>query len=158
FAAVGEIQEAAGGGDQNIGSARDPGYLIAERNAAYQERNVKLVIHAIPGKALLDLCGELAGRFEDQCAWHPCSGSAFFKARQHRKGKGSGLTSAGLGNAEHVASGENMRNCFRLNGRGFQISSRLNGLEHLFAEAGFAERHFFPKIGGWTELVLYSHG
>ena len=37
-AALGEVEQAAGGGDDDVGAARDLGLLIAERDAADQER------------------------------------------------------------------------------------------------------------------------
>ena len=75
------------------------------------------MVDAIAAKTLLDLRGEFAGRLEDQRAWHARPGAALFQPRQHRKRKGRRLAGAGLGNPQHVASGEHVRDGFRLNWR-----------------------------------------
>ena len=56
------------------------------------------------------LGGELARRLEDQRARHARPGAAAFEQRQHRQHEGGGLAGAGLGDAEHVAPCEDVRN------------------------------------------------
>ena len=83
FAALDEVEQAAGRGDQHIGAARDFGFLIAERNAADQQREIELVIDAIFAEGFLDLRGELARRLEDQRARHARPGAPLFQQRKH---------------------------------------------------------------------------
>src|SRR3984893_1285621 len=147
LAALGEIQQPSGSRDQNVGAPHDLGFLIAEGNAANQKRDIELMVDAVTDETFLDLRGEFAGRFEDQRAWHSGPGAAFFQPRQHRNGKGCGLAGACLGNAEHVASSEHMRNRFRLNGSRYEVPRGLDGLENLLAETEFAECHSVPKTG-----------
>ena len=103
-AALGEIEQAAGGGDQHVGAARDLGFLIAERDAADQQREIELVVDAIFAEGFLDLRGEFARRLEDQRARHARAGAPLFQQRKHRQREGGGLAGAGLGDAEHVAA------------------------------------------------------
>ena len=147
LAAFGKIQKAARRRDQDIGAPHDLGFLIAEGNAANQQRDIELMIDPVAGETFLDLRGKLAGRLQDQGARHPCPGAAFFQPRQHRKRESRGLAGAGLGNPEHVASGENMRDRFGLNGGRREVARGLDGLENLLAEAKFAKCHSVPKKG-----------
>jgi hypothetical protein len=80
-AASGEIEQAARGGDDHVGAARDLRLLIAERNAADQERKVQLVIDAVFAERLFDLGGELARRLQNERARHAGASAA---ALQHR--------------------------------------------------------------------------
>ena len=147
LAAFGKIQKPARRRDQDIGAPHDLGFLIAEGNAANQQRDVELMIDPVAGKTFLDLRGELAGRLEDQGARHPCPGAASFQPRQHRKRESRGLAGAGLGNPKHVASRENLRDRFGLNGGRRDVPRGLDGLENLLAETKFAKCHSVPKKG-----------
>ena len=103
-AALGEIEQASGRRDDDVGAARDLGLLIAERDAADQQREVELVVDAVFAERLLDLGGELARRLQDEGARHAGAGAAVLERRQHRQGERGGLAGAGLGDAEHVAA------------------------------------------------------
>ena len=85
LAALGEIEQPAGRRDQHVGAAHDLGFLIAEGNAADQERDIEFMVDAISDETFFDLRGEFAGRLQDQRAWHSGAGAAFFQPRQHRK-------------------------------------------------------------------------
>ena len=86
LAAFGEIEQAARRRDEHVGAARDLGFLVAERDAADQQREIELVVDAVFGEGLLDLGGEFARRLEDQRARHARPGAALFQPRQHRAG------------------------------------------------------------------------
>ncbi len=90
--------------DQHVGAAGDLGFLIAERDAADQQRDVELVVDAVFDEGLFDLRGEFARRLEDQRARHARPGAALFEQRQHRQREGGGLAGAGLGDAQNVAA------------------------------------------------------
>ena len=66
LAAFGEVEQAARRGDEHVGAARDPRLLVAERNAADQQRQVELMVDAIAAERLFDLRGEFARRLEDE--------------------------------------------------------------------------------------------
>ena len=80
LAAVEEVEQPARRRDQHVRAAHDLGFLIAERDAADQQRHVELVVCAIFGEALLDLRRQLAGRLENQGARHARPGAALFEA------------------------------------------------------------------------------
>ena len=83
-AASGEIEQASGCCDDHVGAARDLGFLIAERDAANQKREVQLVVDAVFGEGLFDLRGELARRLKNEGARHAGASAAALQHRQHR--------------------------------------------------------------------------
>ena len=103
LAAIEEVEQAARRRDQHVGAAHDLGFLIAEGDAADQQRDVELVIRAIFGEAFLDLRGEFARRLENERARHARPGAALFETAQHRQREGGRLAGARLGDAENVA-------------------------------------------------------
>ena len=110
------IEQAAGGRDQHVDAAHQLGVLVVERDAADQEGDVELMLDAVFDEALLDLGCELAGRLDDQRARHAGPRTALLELGQHRQDEGGGLSGAGLGDAEHVAPREHVRNGLFLNG------------------------------------------
>ena len=89
----------------------------------------------------LDLGGEFAGRLQDQRARHPGPGAALFQHGQHRQDEGRGLAGAGLGDAEHVAPCQHVRNGLFLDrGRGGVAGSRDGG-QDLVGQAEVGEGH-----------------
>ena len=129
------VEQAAGRGDQHIDAAHQLLVLVVERDAADDQRDVELVIDAVAYEALLDLRRELAGRLEDQGARHARAGAAVFQHGQHRQRERRGLAGAGLGDAEHVAPREHVRDGLILNGGGSFVTSRCNGSENFFGQA-----------------------
>ncbi len=79
LAALEEIEEAAGRGDQHIDAADDLDFLIAEGDAADQQRHVEFVIDAVADEAFFDLRREFAGRLENQRARHARAGASLFE-------------------------------------------------------------------------------
>ena len=142
-AAAGEIEQAAGGGDDHVGAARDLGLLVAERDAADQERQVQLVVDAVFVERLFDLGGKLARRLENEGAGHARAGAAPLQHRQHRQSEGGGLAGAGLGDAQDVAAFQGVGNGLFLNRRRRVVARRFDGFEHFLAQAEFAKFHEF---------------
>ena len=134
-AALVMIEQAAGRRDQNVDAAGELGILIAERDAADDERHVELVVDAVFGETFLDLRGELAGRFENESARHARAGAAFFQHGQHRQHEGRRLAGAGLRDAEHVAPGKHVGNGLILDGGGSFVTGRRDGGENFFGQA-----------------------
>ena len=103
-APFGEIEQAAGSGDDHADAPRDLGLLIAERHAADQQRKVQLMVDAVFAERLFDLGGELARRLQNEGARHAGAGAAALQHRQHRQGEGGCLAGPGLGDAQDVAA------------------------------------------------------
>ena len=124
------IEQASGRGDQDVDAAREFGILIVERHAADDQRHVELVVLAVFLEMFDNLGGQFARRLEDERARHAGPSAAFFEHGEHRQHESGGLAGAGLGNAEHVASRENVRNGLLLNGGGSFVAGRFDGREN----------------------------
>ena len=142
-AALGEIEQTPGRRDDDVRPAGDLGFLIAERHAANQKREIELVVDPVFAESLLDLGGELARRLQNERARHAGAGAAALEHRQHRQGEGGGLAGAGLGDAQHVAALQRVGNGLFLDWRRRVVAGRFDGVEHLFAQAEFTEFHVF---------------
>ncbi len=140
-AALGMVEQPARGRDQDVDAAGQFTVLVAERNAADQERDVEFLTGAVFVKTLLDLGCELAGRLEDQGAGHSGPGAALFEHGEHRQDEGGSLAGAGLGDAENVSAGQNVRDRLILNGGGGGVTGGRDGGEHLFGQAEMGKRH-----------------
>ena len=140
-AAFGMIEQPAGGRDQNVDAARQLGVLVAERDAADQERDIKFLSGAVFVELFLDLGCELAGRLHDEGAGHPRPGAALFQHGEHWKDEGSGLAGAGLGDAENVAAGQNVGDRLFLNGGRGGVTGGRNCGEHLVGKTEMGKRH-----------------
>jgi len=127
--------------DQHVDAAGQLGVLVAERDAADQERDVKFLAGAVFVELFLDLGGEFAGRLQDQGAGHSGPGAALFQQSEHRKDEGSGLAGAGLGDAEDVPAGQNMGDRLFLNGGGGGVAGGRNCGEHLVGKTEMGKRH-----------------
>ena len=142
-AASGEIEQASGCCDDHVGATRDLGFLIAERDAANQKREVQLVVDAVFGEGLFDLRGELARRLQNEGARHAGASAAALQHRQHRQREGGGLARAGLGDAQDVAALQGVGNGLFLDRRRRVVARRFNGFEHFLAQAEFVKFHLF---------------
>ena len=140
-AALGMVEQPAGGCDQHVDAARQLGVLVAERNAADQKRDVEFLAGAVFVEVLLHLGGEFARRFQDQGAGHSGAGAALFQHGEHRKDEGSGLAGAGLGDAENVPAGQNVGDRLFLNGGRGGVTGGRDGGEHLVGQAEMGKRH-----------------
>ena len=140
-AAFGVVEQPAGGCDQDVDAARQLGVLVAERDAADQQRDVEFLADAVFVELFLDLGGEFAGRLEDQGAGHSGPGAALFQHGEHRKDEGRGLAGAGLGDAENVAAGQNVGDRLFLNGGRGGVTGGRNSGEHLIGQAEMGKRH-----------------
>ena len=148
LAAIGKVEQPPRRRDQHVGAASDFRFLIAERHAADQQREIELVIDAVFGEGFLDLRGQFARRLEDQRARHARAGAALFEPRQHRQREGGGLAGAGLGDSEHVAPFEGVGDGLFLDWRRRVVSRQFDGFEHFLAQAEFIELHsVLPRWG-----------
>ncbi len=158
LAALEMVEQAAGRGDQHVGAAHQLGVLVTEGDAADDQSHVELVVGAVAVEVLDDLGGELAGRLEDQRARHPCAGAPILQERQHRQGEGGGLAGAGLGDAEHVAAGEHMRDGLGLDRRRLGVAGRGDGLEDLVAQSEVGKGHIVQKNRCAREMAKDRRG
>ena len=129
------VEQAAGRRDQHVDAAGELGILIAERDAADDQRDVELVVDAVFGEALFHLGGEFACRLEDERARHPGAGAALLQHGQHRQHEGRGLAGAGLRDAEHVAPREHVGDGLILDRGGGLVTGRSDGGKSFFGQA-----------------------
>ena len=135
------VEQPAGGCDQNVDAARQFGVLVAERDAADQERDVEFLAGAVFVELFLDLGREFAGRLHDEGARHAGPGAALFQHGEHGQHEGRGLAGAGLGDAENVAAGQNVRDRLFLNGGRGGVTGGRNCGEHLVGKTEMGKRH-----------------
>ena len=140
-AALGVVEQAARGGDEDVDAAGQLHVLVAERDAADQQRHIELLAGAVFVELFLHLRREFAGRLEDQRARHAGAGAAFFEKGEHRQHEGCGLAGTGLGDAEHVLACQNVGNRLFLNGGGGGVASGRDGGENLVGQAEIGKGH-----------------
>ena len=122
-------------------------FLIAERDAANQQRHVELVARAVFLELLSHLGGEFACRLEDQRAGHARLGAALTQLVDHRQDEGSGLACAGLGDARNIATAQDGGDTLFLDrGRG-RVSSALHGCQDTGVETELVKRHQVGLLG-----------
>ena len=63
------------------------------------------------------------------------------RRRQHRQHEGGGLAGSGLGDAEDVAAGEDMRDGLRLDRRRLRVTGGCDSLKNFLAKSEVGERH-----------------
>ncbi len=97
---------------------------------------------AVGAEALDDLAGELAGRAETRTRQVLRRGLAPIgvQAMEDRQREGGRLAGAGLGDADQVASGDEVRNGLRLDRRRDFMARVCKRLEDRLCEAEFVER------------------
>ena len=134
-ATLGMVEQAAGGCDQDVDAARQLGVLVAERDAADQERDVELLARAIAVEVFLHLGGEFARRFQDQRARHARPRAALLENGEHGQDEGGRLAGAGLGDAEHVTACQHVGDCLFLNGGGGRVAGGRNSGENLVGQS-----------------------
>ena len=155
LAALEEIEQAAGGGDQHIRAAHDLGFLIGEGDAADEQGHVEAGVGAIFEEAFLDLGRQFAGGLEDEGAGHAGPGASLFKAGQHGQGEGGGLAGAGLGDAENIAALQGVGDGLRLDGGGRGVTGGFDGCENLLAESCVSECHsWVPGRSGAMDALI----
>ena len=142
-----QVGEAAGRGDEDIDAAGEGADLRGNIHAAEDGEAGKFQELAVVGEALADLHGELARRREDERAGALGRKRAGVRGEMLEDGQreGGGLAGAGLGDADHVAALEEVRDRLRLDGRGFGVILRGEGALERLAEGEVAEA---DRLGG----------
>jgi len=137
------VEQAARRGDQHIDAPVELLFLVAEGDAADEQRHGELAVFAVGLEILGDLGGKFAGGLKDERAGHPRPGAAARQAVYHRQGEGGGLACARLGNAENVASRQNLGDRLCLNGGRLRVAGFGYRLQNLGPEAEFVKFHIF---------------
>ena len=140
------VEHAAGRGDQHVGAALQLLFLLVERHAADQERNVEPVVLAVLDEILFHLRGEFARRLEDQRARHARPRAALLNARDHRQHEGCRLAGARLGDAQHVLALHGMRDRARLDRGGGGVACVGNGGQYLGRQTEVCKCYRFLSV------------
>ena len=122
-ALVDQVEQAAGGGDENVKAARNGAQALAVGGAAEDDADREVHELAVSFGAGGDLRGKLAGRGKHQ---HPdlarlrnlTRGGKAVERGQH---EGGGLAGAGLGDAEEIAAGQDRRDGLQLDRRRLRV-------------------------------------
>ncbi len=115
---LGQIEQSAGGRDQNIAAAAQSADLRVDAHAAEHLVGAQLHVLAIVARALSHLRGKLPGGRQHQRTGRAARamrliGCEALQDRQHETG---GLAGAGLGASEDIAAGKHRGNGLNLNG------------------------------------------
>ena len=148
LAALDVVKQAARRGDQHIDAAVDLLVLVAEGDAADQERHGELVILAVFLEIVRHLSGQFARRLKNERARHAGLGAALGQALDHRQGEGGSLAGARLGNAKHVAVSKRLGDGLRLDGRGLGIASFVDGFHQVGVKAEIVKGHEVSFLKG----------
>src|SRR5688572_13507634 len=122
LAALEQIDQAAGRGDQHVDAAIQLLLLVDKALATYEQGVAQVCVLAILLEAVGHLGRQLPSRLQDQGARHAGLGPAAAQDLDHGQGETSGLSGAGLGTAQNVAAHKNHWNRLGLDGGGLLIA------------------------------------
>ena len=135
------VEDAARGGDDDVGPGAELGLLRLEGEPADDEAAADR--GAVAGELLghaVDLGRELARRDEHEAAGLAGGGT---EERKGRKREGGGLAGTGLGGAQQVAAGDDDRNGLGLDRCRLFVTLIGEGAQQFRAKAQFSKRHCF---------------
>ena len=137
MALTGEVEQTAGGGDQEINAARHGADLVELADAAEDHGVGDAEKLAVGGDAGIDLGGKFAGGCQDQHigAARRCMAAMGGETMQDRQQEGGRLACAGLSEAQKIAPGQQHRDGLRLDRRGGGVAFLLKRLEQLRVKA-----------------------
>jgi hypothetical protein len=151
-ALAGVVQQAAGGGDQDVHAAAQFFNLRAHANAAEHHHRGEVGVFAIGANAFFDLRREFAGGGHDQGA-HGVDAAAVGQARLSRQAlqqgqrESRGFAGAGLGAAEQVNALEHGGDRLGLDGRGGVIALLKHGFKNGRGQIQFFKCHDVAPLG-----------
>ncbi len=128
-AALDEVLEPAGGGDEDLCAAPQGGGLLGDRHAADDGGEPKVHGGRVRGERVGDLLGQLTGGDEDHGERGARLGAAARGTGQHGQPEGEGLAGAGAAPAEDVAAGQRVRQGRALDREGLGDALRGEGLQ-----------------------------
>ena len=140
------VQQAAGGGHQNVHAAAQLVNLRAHANAAEHHHRGDVHVLAVNAHAFFNLRCEFARRRHDQSA-HGIDAAAVDEARLGRQALQQGqresrrFAGTGLGAAQQVTAGQHGRNGLHLNRGGSVVALLKHGLQDGRGQVQFFEFH-----------------
>ena len=142
-AALDQVEQTAGRGDQDVNAARQGFDLAAVTQAADDGAKTQTEAAAVGIEAAGDLDRELAGRRQHQGARAFRQGALLGSGEvlQHGQRKGGGLAGTGLGDAQDVATLQQRRNGARLDGCRHRVLGGLEGTQQRLGQAEVRERN-----------------
>ena len=142
-AAVQQVEQATGCGDQHVQRAANGLQLGAVGHAADDGRRAQPLERAPVGFAgFRDLERQLAGGREHQHARAAAGHGTLLgsdEALQRRQHEGGGLAAAGRGRNHEIHAGDGHRDRLRLDGRGLGVARVLDGLQQSVVQAEGSE-------------------
>ena len=155
-AALKMIEHAAGGGNQNVGTAVEFLDLLVHRYAADQQRDVEFVIDTVFLEALRHLGCKLTGWRQDQRARHASTRATTFKSRDHRQHERRRLAGTGLGDAEYIPARHSNGDGLALDRRGDRVSGSIDGCLDLGAETELSEGLRLQKGSSPSPITMHD--
>ncbi len=126
------IEQAAGGGHDDLRAGSQRTHLRVEADAAVDRGRADGVLGAVGPDAFLDLERELTGRSKDQRADDPWTGwTRGVEPLDERQHEGGRLAGPGLGAGEDVTSLQHERDGLALDRRGFGVALAGDSAEQL---------------------------
>ena len=131
-AALEHVDQAAGRGDQYVHAFVQSLFLVRHAFAADDQSVRQLQVFAVHDKIFGDLQRQLARRLQNQAARHTSPRSGTREDIEHRQREPSGLASASLRGAHHVAAHQDVGDRLFLDWRRVAVAHIGDGLQHSF--------------------------
>lgn len=135
--AVEMVDEAPGGGDDDVSACGELFGLGAKADAAIEQGDFHAGVFAVFFELFGDLVGEFAGGFE----YEDLGFAHFGDLREGGEGEGGGFSGACLGGADDVLAFENNRNRLGLDWRWRGVTGFLNGFQNGCGEPKCVKSH-----------------
>jgi len=119
-----QVEQAAGGGDQQVAALAQGLDLFSQRHAAVNRDAGQIKVAGVSLAGGCHLLGQFSGRDQDQRRALVLAGQAL----QQWQGEGGGLAAAGGGGRQQVAAGEDGRERLLLNRRRLAVAQFVQGL------------------------------
>ena len=142
-----QIEQAAGGGHQDVDAAVQGLHLTTLADAAEDDSGAESKVLAVAFEVVVDLGGELPRRGEHECARAARTGALVVLVQEVEDGqrKGCGLAGARLGDAQEIPAIEQMRNGLGLDRRRVLVPLVADGVQEVRAEVEVGEGR---RLGG----------
>ncbi len=147
-AAVDDVAQPAGGGDEDVDAALQRVDLVAHGRTAADDLELEAQDVAVRLQRVADLHGQLTGRGEDDAARALLRGVAAGQAAEQRQTEGEGLAGAGTAAAEDVASGQRVGDRRGLDGERGGDTVRGQLADDLLVEAEVTEGDLRGRVLG----------
>ena len=135
-AARDQVQRPAHRGHDHVGTRAEPRLLGLDGLAAEHGDHLDRQVLGVGAKRLRHLDAELSGRRQDERLG---VAGAWIEVLEHRQPEGGGLAGAGLRLADHVVTGEQLRDRLLLDRRRLGVAELVKGLEDRVREPELAK-------------------